>query len=102
MIILITPRGPLRDDVSCVPVQKGLSHEVLIVVSKEVSDMPVPVVIPLYLLVQTIVFLKDECLGAQLIQRLLLFRLLLSICLLVVRAFFSRLSLISHDQGLIS
>ena len=66
--------------------------------------MPVPVVVPLDLLVQSVVFFQDERLRAQLVLGLLLLLLLLfcSCRFLVVRAFLQRLSLLSHNQRLIS
>ena len=62
---------------SSVPIQKGLRHEVLIIISEEVSDVPVPVVVPLDLLIQSVIFFQDECLRTQLVLGLLLLLLLL-------------------------
>ena len=62
---------------SSVPIQKGLRHEVLIIISEEVSDVPVPVVVPLDLLIQSVIFFEDERLCAQLVLGLLLLLLLL-------------------------
>ena len=66
--------------------------------------MPVPMVVPLDLLVQLVVFFQDERLRAQLVLGLLLLLLLLfgRSRFLVVRAFLQRLSILSHNQRLIS
>ena len=67
MIVLVAPGSLLGNNVGRVPVKKRLRHEVLIVVSKEISDVPVSVIIPLDLLVQSIVLFKHESLRSQLI-----------------------------------
>ncbi len=66
MEVIIAPCDSLWDHEVCVPVKKHFGCEILVIVSEQVSDVPVTMVIPLDALVQRIVCFELQCLGTKL------------------------------------
>ena len=67
MVVSVAPRDLFWDYVISVPVEQGLRDETLVVISKEVPDVPVAMVLPLNLLVQRIVCCEDQLLRSKLV-----------------------------------
>ena len=67
VIVLVAPWHFGRDDARRVPVQQSAGDEALVIVTEEVADVPVSMIVPLDLLVQGTVRCKAEDLGAELV-----------------------------------
>ena len=67
MEVIIAPCDSLWDHEVCVPVKKHFRREILVVISEQVSNVPIAMVIPLDALVQRIVSFELQCLGAKLV-----------------------------------